>query len=101
MKALHTIIAATLIAAVPFAAQANKELATKKNCFACHQEEKKFIGPAYKDVAAKYKGNKDAEKTLVQSILKGSTGKWGQMPMPPNAVTEAEAQTLAKWVLTH
>jgi cytochrome c len=50
-------------------------------------------------VAAKYKGDKDAQAKLVTSITKGSTGKWGPMPMPANPVSEAEAQSLAKWVL--
>ena len=80
-------------------AQANADLAKSKNCLACHSIDKKVIGPAFKDVAAKYKGQKDAEAKLVTSITKGSTGVWGPMAMPPNGVTEAEAHSLAKWVL--
>lgn len=81
------------------AAQANADLAKTKNCMACHALDKKLVGPAFKDVAAKYKGNKDAQAKLVASITKGSTGAWGPMAMPANAVSEAEAQSLAKWVL--
>ncbi len=81
-------------------AQANPDLAKAKNCMACHAIDKKVVGPAFKDVAAKYKGDKGADAKLVASITKGSTGKWGAMAMPPNAVSEAEAQTLAKWVMT-
>lgn len=80
-------------------AQANADLAKAKNCMGCHAIDKKVIGPGYRDVAAKYKGQKDAEAKLVASITKGSTGTWGPMSMPPNAVTSAEAATLAKWVL--
>lgn len=71
-----------------------------KGCVACHNVDTKLVGPAYKDVAAKYAGQGDAVTTLVNSITKGSQGKWGPIPMPPNAVTEAEAKTLAEWVLS-
>ena len=67
----------------------------------CHAIDKKVLGPAFRDVAAKYKGQKDAEARLVASITKGSTGVWGgPMAMPANSVTEAEAKTLAGWVLS-
>ena len=81
------------------AAQANADLAKSKNCMACHALDKKVVGPAFKDVAAKYKGNKEAQAKLVASVTKGSVGSWGPMAMPANAVTEAEAQSLVKWVL--
>lgn len=91
-------VAAALMSNV---AMANADLAKAKNCLACHAVDSKLVGPSYKDVAAKYAGQKDAEATLTQSILKGSSGKWGQVPMPPNAqVNEADARTLAKWVLS-
>ena len=80
-------------------AQANADLAKARNCMGCHAIDKKVIGPAYRDVAARYKGQKDAEAKLVVSITKGSTGTWGPMSMPPNAVSADEAETLAKWVL--
>ena len=83
------------------AAMANADLAKAKNCMACHAVANKVVGPAFKDVAAKYAGQKDAEDKLVQKVLKGSTGAWGSVPMPANAqVNEAEARTLVKWVLT-
>lgn len=83
------------------AAMANAELAKAKNCLACHTVATKLVGPAYKDVAAKYAGQKDAEAKLVQKVLKGGSGVWGAVPMPANAqVTEAEAHTLVKWVLS-
>ncbi len=80
-------------------AQASAELAKAKNCMACHAIDKKVLGPGLRDVAAKYKGQKDAEARLVTSITKGSSGVWGAMAMPPNAVSAPEAQALAKWVL--
>ncbi len=100
MHVIKTVVVAALAASVSFAAQASLDLAKSKGCLGCHTVDKKFVGPGYKDVAAKYKANKNAESMLVGSILKGSSGKWGATPMPPNAVTEAEAKTLAKWVLT-
>ena len=79
---------------------ANPELAQKKNCMACHATDKKVIGPAYKDVATKYAGQKDAADKLAQKILKGGSGVWGAVPMPANPqVNDAEAKTLAAWVL--
>jgi cytochrome c len=78
---------------------ANAELAKSKNCMACHAMDKKMVGPSFKDVAAKYAGQKDAEKQLVQKVIKGGGGVWGSIPMPPNNVTEKEAQSLVKWIL--
>jgi cytochrome c len=87
----------TLAAAPAFA---NADLAQKKNCMACHAVDKKLVGPGYKEVAAKYAGQKDAAAMLAQKIMKGGSGTWGQVPMPANpAVSEAEAKTLAAWVL--
>ncbi|ASM78334.1 cytochrome C [Vitreoscilla filiformis] len=81
-------------------ALASKELAQQKNCLACHAEATKIVGPAYKDVAAKYKGQKDAVAALATKIQKGGSGVWGTVPMPANAVTDAEAKALTTWVLT-
>ncbi|MGO4378301.1 c-type cytochrome [Pseudoduganella sp. RAF53_2] len=82
------------------AAFANADLAKAKNCMACHAVANKLVGPAYKDVAAKYAGQKDAEDKLVQKVMKGGSGNWGAIPMPANPqVSEAEARTLVKWVL--
>ncbi|HVO06411.1 MAG TPA: c-type cytochrome [Burkholderiaceae bacterium] len=95
--AIVTIVAA---AAAP-AAFAQQALAEKKNCLACHQVDKKLVGPAYKDVAAKYAGQKDAVAKLADKIQKGGTGVWGQIPMPANPQVNAEeAKSLATWVLS-
>lgn len=91
-------VAAALTAPAAFASQ---DLAQKKNCMACHATDKKLVGPAYKDVAAKYAKDKDAVKKLSEKIIKGGSGVWGPVPMPANTqVSPAEAETLAKWVLT-
>lgn len=80
---------------------ASAELAKEKNCLACHAVDNKLVGPGYKEVAAKYKGDKSAEDKLAQKIMKGGSGVWGQIPMPANPqVSAAEAKTLAKWVLS-
>ena len=87
------------VASGPVFAQA--ELAKQKNCLACHATDKKLVGPSYKDVAAKYKGDKDAVAKLSKKIREGGVGAWGQVPMPANPqVNEQEAQSLAKWVLS-
>ena len=81
-------------------ALANVELAQKKNCTACHAVDKKLVGPSYKEIAAKYKTDKNAEAKLVEKVKKGGVGVWGQIPMPPNdKVPEADLKALAKWVL--
>jgi cytochrome c len=80
---------------------AQADLAKAKNCMACHAVANKLVGPAFKDVAAKYAGQKGAEDKLVQKVMKGSTGTWGPVPMPPNPqVSEAEAHALVKWILS-
>jgi cytochrome c len=79
---------------------ADLKLATEKNCMACHNVERKVLGPSYKDIAAKYVGQKDALAKLSVKVIKGGTGVWGQIPMPANAqVNEAEAKTLVTWIL--
>jgi cytochrome c len=79
---------------------AQADLAKAKNCLACHAVSTKLVGPAYKDVAAKYAGQKGVEDKLVQKVMKGGSGVWGPVPMPANPqVNEAEARSLVKWVL--
>lgn len=95
------LIAAALGALASNAALANADLAKEKNCLACHAVDTKLIGPAYKEVAAKYKGDKSAEAKLAKKIREGGSGVWGAIPMPANPqVSEAESVALAKWVLS-
>ena len=101
MKFVFTVAAAAaLLTNTAFAADAPQELATKKGCLACHGIDKKIVGPAYQDVAAKYKGDKEAPAKLAEKVQKGGAGVWGPVPMPANAVTPEEAKTLVKWVLS-
>lgn len=96
-RALFALIA--VAATVP--AMAQLELAQQKNCLACHAVDKKLVGPAYKDVANKYRGQAGAADKLAQKIMKGGSGVWGPVPMPANTqVNEAEAKKLAAWVLS-
>jgi cytochrome c len=100
-RVLFTLAALTLtLTATAAPVMAQEALAQKSGCLACHAVDKQVVGPAYRDVANKYRGDKNAENDLVQKVLKGSTGVWGQVPMPPNPVSEAEARTLVKWVLS-
>ena len=93
--------AALALCAVSAPSWADLALATSKNCMACHALDHKVVGPAYKDVAAKYAGDKNAVAKLTKKILNGGSGVWGAIPIPANAqVNEAEAKQLAAWVLT-
>ncbi|MDD5383415.1 MAG: c-type cytochrome [Gallionella sp.] len=77
------------------------QLAKKSNCLACHAVDKKVVGPAWKDVAAKYRGDAEAEARLMNKIAKGSSGVWGAMAMPPSPqVSEADRKMLARFVLS-
>ena len=73
----------------------------KYACSACHAIDKKVVGPAYVDVAAKYKGDKNAVDMLSKKVKEGSTGVWGQIPMPPNAaVPPADIKEIVTWIMT-
>jgi cytochrome c len=100
MKISSTLLfAIAALASAP--AFANADLAQKKNCMACHAIDKKVVGPAYKEVAAKYAGQKDAVDKLAEKVVKGGSGVWGPVPMPANAqVTDAEAKQLVQWIMT-
>jgi len=97
---MRLAILAALLAAASSSALANKELAQKHACLACHAPDKKMVGPAYQEIAKKYNGQSDAEAVLIKSIKAGGSGKWGPVPMPaqPN-VNDADAKALAVWIL--
>jgi cytochrome c len=106
MKVLPALLVAAfaLPAALSYSsfAQASAQLAASYKCTACHDATKKMVGPTFKDIAAKYKTQAGADAMLAASISKGGKGKWGKIPMPAQPkVTPADAQALAKWVLTH
>ena len=95
--ALITLATGTSIAP----AFADQALANAKNCMSCHTLDRKVVGPAFKDVAAKYANDKTAVERLATKIQKGGAGAWGPVPMPSNTqVNDAEAKKLAAWVLS-
>jgi cytochrome c len=98
MKVL-TLALALAGTAIALPAQADEALAKKHNCLACHQVDKKAIGPAYREIAKKYKGQNVAAN-LEQKVKKGGVGVWGQIPMPPNAaVPDGDVKKLVDWIL--
>ena len=95
------VASVAVLAAAPARAQNVDDLLKKNACLACHAVDKKLVGPSYQDVAAKYRGQKDAEKVLAEKVKKGGVGVWGQIPMPPNAaVPDAEINAMVKWILS-
>ena len=77
------------------------QLAKARNCMTCHQVDSKILGPAFKDIAARYRGKSESEALLVQRVMHGSRDIWSATPMPSNnQVTEEEARTLVKWILS-
>lgn len=100
MKAAHALALSASLLAAP-GARASPELAQQKTCMACHAVDRKVVGPSYKDVAAKYAGQRDAITLLADKIVKGGAGVWGPVPMPANPkVSAAEARQLATWILS-
>jgi len=94
------MMAAAGVLAAPVA-QADEALLKKHNCVACHQIDKKVVGPAYKDVAKKYKGQKDIAVKLAEKVKKGGQGVWGPVPMPPNSqVPDADIKKLVEFILS-
>jgi cytochrome c len=101
MKALIVTAAATALLALTGAASANQALAQKNACMSCHGVDKKIVGPAFKDVAKKYAGNKAAEAELIHKVKAGGKGVWGQVPMPPNPqVKDEDLKKIVEWILS-
>jgi cytochrome c len=104
----NSIITMAAAAALALAAQANaavdaakaQELAKSKNCLTCHMVDKKLVGPSFKDVAKKYKGDSGAVGMLSKKVMNGGSGVWGAIPMPPNPVKNDEAKMLVEWILS-
>ncbi len=99
MKSCVVLVALSLpMLAAP--ALANIELAQRKNCLSCHTLDQKLVGPAYRDVAARYAGQDDALARLAAKVQAGGSGVWGTAVMPPNPVTPEEARELVTWILS-
>lgn len=101
MKSIWLTVPAVAALLAAGTASADLALAKKQGCMACHDLEKKVVGPAWNEIAAKYKGDAHAKATLQESLEKGSRGKWGNVPMPPQArLTAAEREQLAAFVMS-
>jgi len=100
MKTAALVLAAGLLATGAVRADAGEDLLKKSGCTACHSIDKKVVGPSYKEVAAKYRSDKDAATKLAEKVKKGGSGAWGPVPMPPNpTVSDADIKTLVAYVL--
>lgn len=102
MRLSTLLLAAGLAVGAAAPAMASLELAQKGGCTACHTVDKKLVGPAYKDVAAKYKGQADAATKLAEKVRKGGSGVWGPIPMSPNGVekiNDADLKAVVAWIL--
>ena len=101
---MKTLLLTTLAAAlltISAGASADQALAQKNACMSCHGVDKKIVGPAYKDVAKKYAGDKTAEAKLLAKVKAGGKGVWGEIPMPPNPqVSDADAKKIIAWILS-
>lgn len=96
----HLLLALVAGAVLSAPAQADQALAEKKRCTVCHTVNKKFLGPSYKDVAARYAGQ-NASQQLADKIIHGGGGVWGVVPMPANPkISRSDAETLARWILS-
>jgi cytochrome c len=99
LKSLHVVLL-TVGLALAGPAAADLKMAQKEGCLGCHAVDKKLVGPAWKDVAAKYKGDAAAEAKLFKKVREGGKGIWGEIVQPPNATTsDADLKTLVKFVL--
>lgn len=104
MKARYLIAmtAALSVSTAAFAADDGEALFKKNNCTTCHSVDKKVVGPALKSVAAKYRGDSEAQAKLEKKVRTGGSGVWGSMPMPPapKSVSDADLKTIIQWVLS-
>lgn len=101
MKTIAMFFSAAACLTLAGLAQANEKIAQASGCTACHSADKKLVGPSYKDIAAKYRGNKGAEADLVKKVKAGSKGVWGDIPMPPNAhVKDDDIKATVQWILS-
>ncbi|MCU0809958.1 MAG: c-type cytochrome [Thiobacillaceae bacterium] len=101
MNKLVITAAATALLAMSGVASADQALAQKNACMSCHGVDKKIVGPAFKEIAAKYKGDASAQAKLVEKVKTGGKGVWGQVPMPPSPQVKPEdANKIVAWVLS-
>jgi cytochrome c len=102
MKAAALLVGVLGLAVTSVASAApGEDLIKKSGCTACHQNDKKLVGPAYQEVAAKYKGDAGAAAKLAAKVKSGGSGVWGPVPMPPHPqVSDADIKTMITYVLS-
>lgn len=103
MKSIHLFLALGLTAAFAGQATATEAIVKKARCVACHTVDKKLLGPAYRDVAAKYRGDSEAVARLSAKVRNGGSGVWGEIPMPPHPadkLSDADLKLAVEWVLS-
>ncbi|MCB5186442.1 c-type cytochrome [Methylobacillus caricis] len=103
MRILGVVLGLTIAGQASAAdAKVAEALAQKSGCLACHTVANKVIGPAYRDVAAKYRGESTAEAKLIAKVKAGGKGVWGPIPMPPNSpqISDDDIKTIVQWILT-
>ena len=101
MKTLLALATGTAMLTSSIAVAASDELAKKYACSACHAVDTKLVGPAFKEIAAKYRDDKVAPAKLAEKVKKGGQGVWGSIPMPPNpTVPDADVNALVSWILS-
>ncbi|GAA5784407.1 hypothetical protein GCM10007860_01180 [Chitiniphilus shinanonensis] len=93
------IVVLALFASCSFAAENGAKVAAKYNCLACHAVDHKIVGPAYKEIANKYRGKKGSEELLMNRVKQGSKGNWGQIAMPAQQIGDADLRVIVRWVL--
>jgi len=101
MKAMALLVAIAGCA-IGASAQASEELMEKSGCVSCHRIDQKLIGPSFKDIAIKYKSDRNALPYLLEKVRDGGEGVWGEMPMPPNSVekiSDADLKSVIEWTL--
>lgn len=102
MKSVSILVLLALAAGLSLDAQANEAIIKKARCIACHAVDKKLVGPAYKDVAEKYRGDAGAAARLIVKVRNGGSGVWGDIPMTPNGpdkISDADLATAVEWIL--
>lgn len=100
LLAVSIVGSAIGLMSLPAMADSGADLAKKNNCMSCHGVDKKIVGPAFKDIAKKYKGNAGAVAMLTAKVRDGGKGVWGPIPMSPNkGINDADLKTMVEYVL--
>ncbi len=99
-KKSAALIVATASLCVPTVSQASLGIASAQNCMECHAVDRHFNAPSFRQIGARYKGDKTAQDRLAKKVLTGGGGQWGPNSMPPQIITKSDAQKVVAWILT-